>query len=103
MTRNVKEVFVAEGARIVVGARRQIEEGQQLERELGDAAKFIRTDITDAGQVSAMIDYTLASFGRVDCLVNNAGSPSPMVSIVDVDIEDFDRVMAVNVRGVCSG
>ena len=100
--RQIAEVFVAEGARIVVGARRA-DEGRQLERELGNAARFAQTDVSDARQVDAMIDCAVTSFGRVDCLVNNAGSPSPMVSITDVDMDDFDRVMAVNVRGVMLG
>jgi NAD(P)-dependent dehydrogenase (short-subunit alcohol dehydrogenase family) len=50
-----------------------------------------------------MSDYAIDAFGRIDCLVNNAGSPSPMVSILDEDIDNFDRVMAVNVRGVVLG
>jgi NAD(P)-dependent dehydrogenase (short-subunit alcohol dehydrogenase family) len=50
-----------------------------------------------------MVDYTIACFGRIDCLVNNAATPSPMVSIVDVDMDNFDQVMAVNVRGVMLG
>jgi len=50
-----------------------------------------------------MIDYAIDCFGRVDCLVNSAGSPSPMVSIVDVDMDDYEQVMAVNVRGVMLG
>ena len=100
--KRIAEVFVAEGARIVVGARRA-DEGQQLERELGNAARFVQTDVSDARQVNAMIDCAATTFGRVDCLVNNAGSPSPMVSITDVDMDDFDRVMAINVRGVMLG
>jgi NAD(P)-dependent dehydrogenase (short-subunit alcohol dehydrogenase family) len=100
--KRIAEVFVTEGARIVVGARRA-DEGQQLEGELGDAVKFIRTDVSDADQVKAMIEFAVSSYGKIDCQVNNAGSPSPMVSIVDVDMDDFDRVMAINVRGVMLG
>ena len=100
--RCIAEVFVAEGAQIVVGARRE-DEGEQLERELGKSARFISTDVSNAKQVKAMVDYAINSFGRVDCLVNNAGSPSPMVSIVDVDMENYEQVMAINVRGVMLG
>jgi NAD(P)-dependent dehydrogenase (short-subunit alcohol dehydrogenase family) len=81
--KRIAEVFVEEGARIVVGTRRA-DEGQQLEHELGNAARFVQTDVSDARQVKAMIDCAAAAFGRVDCLVNNAGSPSPMVSMLDV-------------------
>lgn len=100
--KRIAEVFVTEGARIVVGARRS-DEGEQLERELGAAAKFIRTDMTDPAQVAAMINCAVTAFGHVDCLVNNAGLPSPMVSIMDVDLDDFDRVMVLNVRSVMLG
>jgi NAD(P)-dependent dehydrogenase (short-subunit alcohol dehydrogenase family) len=47
-----------------------------------------------------MVDATLGWFGRVDCLINNAGIPSPMVSVVDLDAAHMDQVFAVNVRGV---
>jgi NAD(P)-dependent dehydrogenase (short-subunit alcohol dehydrogenase family) len=97
--KRIAEVFIAEGARIVAAARRQ-DEGSQLTQDLGGSARFIATDVSDAAQVKAMIDYAIDCFGRVDCLVNNAASPSPMVSIVDVDMDNYDQVMAVNVRGV---
>lgn len=100
--KRMAEIFVEEGARIVVAARRQ-EDGTQLERELGKNARFIATDVSDAAQVGRMIDHAIACFGHIDCLVNNAASPSPMVSIVDVDMDNFDQVMATNVRSVMLG
>ena len=100
--KRIAEVFVEEGARVVVAARRQ-NEGRQLERELGANLRFIPTDVSDAVQAKAMVDYAIACFGRIDCLVNNAATPSPMVSIVDVDMDNFEQVMAVNVRGVMLG
>jgi NAD(P)-dependent dehydrogenase (short-subunit alcohol dehydrogenase family) len=100
--RRIAEVYVAEGAQVVVAARRE-DEGKQLERELGKSAHFISTDVSDAAQVKAMVDCAIDAFGQVDCLVNNAGSPSPMVSIVDVDMDNYEQVMAINVRGVMLG
>jgi NAD(P)-dependent dehydrogenase (short-subunit alcohol dehydrogenase family) len=97
--KRIAEVFTEAGARIVIAARRH-DEGTQLQRDLGESARFIATDVSDAAQVKAMVDHAMACFGRVDCLVNNAGSPSPMVSIVDVDMDNYEQVMAVNVRGV---
>jgi NAD(P)-dependent dehydrogenase (short-subunit alcohol dehydrogenase family) len=98
----IAEVFVQEGAKVVVGARREVE-GKALETRLGPALKFIRTDVAIDADVRAMVACAVGTFGRLDCLVNNAAIPSPMVSIVDIDPEQADRVMAVNVRGVLLG
>jgi NAD(P)-dependent dehydrogenase (short-subunit alcohol dehydrogenase family) len=96
----IAEVFVEEGAKVVVAARRQ-EEGRALEKRLG--VRFIRTDVASEADVKAMIDFAVKAFGRVDCLVNNAGIPSPMVSITEIDVATIDQLMAVNVRGVLLG
>ncbi len=96
----IVELFVGEGAHVVVAARRE-QEGAALEKRLG--VRFIRTDVSSEADVKAMVDQTVKSFGRVDCLVNNAGIPSPMVSISEIDVPTIDRLMAVNVRGVLLG
>jgi NAD(P)-dependent dehydrogenase (short-subunit alcohol dehydrogenase family) len=96
----IVELFVEEGANVVVAARRQ-EQGQALEKRLG--VRFIRTEVSNEADVKSMVDRTMGWFGRIDCLVNNAGVPAPMVSITEIDIASIDQVMAVNVRGVLLG
>jgi NAD(P)-dependent dehydrogenase (short-subunit alcohol dehydrogenase family) len=96
----IAEVFVGEGAHVVVAARRT-DEGAALEKRLG--VSFVKTDVTIETDVQGMIDHAAARYGRIDCLINNAGSGSPIVSISGVDVTDFDHVMAVNVRGVFLG
>jgi NAD(P)-dependent dehydrogenase (short-subunit alcohol dehydrogenase family) len=96
----IVELFVEQGAKVVVAARRQ-EEGAALEKRLG--VRFIRADVSSESDVKTMIDQTVKWFGRVDCLVNNAGVPSPMVSITEIDVPTIDRLLAVNVRGVLLG
>jgi NAD(P)-dependent dehydrogenase (short-subunit alcohol dehydrogenase family) len=98
----IAEVFVAEGAR-VVGAGRRESEGRALEKRCGPSLSFIRTDVADEASVRAMIDHAVGRFGRLDCLVNNAGGGSPMVSITDVTSEQFSSVFDTNVRGVMFG
>jgi NAD(P)-dependent dehydrogenase (short-subunit alcohol dehydrogenase family) len=96
----IVELFVEEGANVVVAARRR-QEGSALEKRLG--IQFIRADVANEADVKAMVDQTVKWFGRVDCLVNNAGVPSPMVSITDIDVPTIDQLLAVNVRGVLLG
>ena len=93
----IAELFVEEGANVVVAARRK-DEGQALEKRLG--VRFVRTDMASESDIKAMIDHAVKLFGRVDCLVNNAGIPAPMISITEVDAATIDQVLAVNVRGV---
>jgi NAD(P)-dependent dehydrogenase (short-subunit alcohol dehydrogenase family) len=96
------ERFVAEGAKVVIAGRRR-EEGEALARRLGPAASFIRTDVAKEAEVKAMIEHALATFGRLDCLFNNAGNPGRMTGIADVDMGHFDAIMNVHVRGVVLG
>ena len=65
------ELFIAEGAQVVIAARRQVE-GEELAQRHGRAASFIRTDVAQEADVQAMVAHCLSQFGRLDCLVNNA-------------------------------
>jgi len=96
----IVEVFATEGAKVVVAARRQ-EEGGALEKRLG--VRFVRTDVASEADVKAMVDDAVGSFGRLDCLVNNAALPAPMISIAEIDVATIDQLLAVNVRGVLLG
>jgi NAD(P)-dependent dehydrogenase (short-subunit alcohol dehydrogenase family) len=96
------EVFVAEGAKVVIAGRRK-DRGERLARKLGEAASFIRTDVSVEADVKAMIDHAVDHFGRLDCLVNNAGRGSQFATIADVDLEQFDAVIAVHLRAVLAG
>ncbi len=96
------EVFVTEGAKVVIAGRRQ-DRGEKLARKLGDAASFISTDVSIEADVKAMIDHAVDRFGRLDCLMNNAGRSSQFATIADVDLEQFDAVIAVHLRAVLAG
>jgi len=96
------ELFAAEGAKVVIAGRRQAE-GEALAKQLGPAALFARTDITREADIKSLIEQTLAKFGRLDCLFNNAGNPGKIAPIADIDMDHFDTVIATHVRGVVLG
>jgi NAD(P)-dependent dehydrogenase (short-subunit alcohol dehydrogenase family) len=99
----VVEVFVEEGARVVI-ADLLVEEGQALAARLGDAVRFRRTDVSSREEVQALVDHAIAEFGDLDVMVNNAGiSDNDAASVLDADFAAFEKIMAVNVKGVMLG
>jgi NAD(P)-dependent dehydrogenase (short-subunit alcohol dehydrogenase family) len=106
MGRTAALMFAAEGARIVVAdfSEEGGEETVRLVREAGGEATYVRTDISSEADAKAMVDHAIATYGRLDTLYNNAGiMPEEDHSVVDTPVEAWDRVMAVNVRGVFLG
>jgi len=93
----IAEVFVAQGATVIAAGRRQVE-GEALQNRLG--LTFIRADVSNDADVAALFQQTSARHGRLDCLVNNAGISAKPSSLAEIDFEDFDKVMAVNIRGL---
>src|SRR5258708_13693077 len=96
------EVVVANGAKVVIAGRRQ-DRGEKLAGKLGDAASFISTDVSIEADVKAMIGHAVDRFGRLDCLMNNAGRSSQFATIADVDLEQFYPVISLHLRAVLAG
>lgn len=69
-----------------------------LEEEYGVNSRYVRTDVSEKDDVRELVDRTIDEFGRIDHLVNNAGILIPGTS-QEIDIEDWDRVIDVNLRG----
>jgi NAD(P)-dependent dehydrogenase (short-subunit alcohol dehydrogenase family) len=96
------QAFVGEGARVVV-ADLDDAAGEDLAASLGEAAVFARTDVSDADSVRAVIALALERFGGLHVMVNNAGIASSFRRLMDDDLRDFNRVMAVDLYGVIVG
>lgn len=90
-----------EGASVVLTDLNE-RDGQAVAEQIGDRAVFIRHDVASEADWQNVIDTTLATFGRLDVLVNNAGFMT-MGSVVDCTLADYRKVNAVNSEGVFLG
>lgn len=91
--------FIAEGARVMI-ADINADGAKTMAAEMGDQAISFGVDLTQSDQVKSMADSAVEAFGSVDILVNNAGITHLPTLLEDVSEEDFDRVLAVNVKSV---
>jgi NAD(P)-dependent dehydrogenase (short-subunit alcohol dehydrogenase family) len=66
----------------------------------GHKAIGVRCNVADENSAAAMVQQTVAAFGRLDAAFNNAGVMSPAVEIADVSCEEYDRITDINLRGV---
>jgi glucose 1-dehydrogenase len=95
------EAFAGEGAKVVI-ADIDADGGQKAAEAIkaqGGRAQFIQTDVGDAGQAQRLVDQTLATFGRLDVLINNAGIIKT-AEFLEISEADFDAVLRVNLKGV---
>jgi NAD(P)-dependent dehydrogenase (short-subunit alcohol dehydrogenase family) len=99
------ETFVREGARVVFGDVRD-DEGKTVEaaiRASGGDAVYVHLDVTSEADWQHAVQTALGRHGRLDILINNAAIVIPRVPIEERTVEEWDRVMAVNARGVFLG
>lgn len=105
--RAITRRFLQEGARVVIGDVNEANAGQVLAEAQqaghGDRLRFIPTNVAVEADVEAMFDLAVDAFGRIDCVVNNAGVGGAFGPIVDTSVGDWDNTMAVLLRGVFLG
>ena len=94
--------FVEEGARVVV-ADIQVERGEALVAALGDATRFVRCDVTDEAQVAAAIQSAVDTWGRLDCMFNNAGIVGAIGPIAETDSAAWLRTIDILLHSVFYG
>ncbi|NBN89737.1 MAG: SDR family oxidoreductase [Actinobacteria bacterium] len=90
---------VAEGGKVVI-ADYGVERGEAVAKSLGDKAIFVKCDVTVESDVAAAADAAIAKWGRLDGCFANAGIVGISGPIAATPLEDFDKTMAVLVRGV---
>ncbi|XP_071738292.1 short-chain dehydrogenase reductase 3a-like [Rutidosis leptorrhynchoides] len=95
--------FINHGAKVVI-ADIHYQLGLNTAMQLGPNASFISCNVTKETDIANAVHFTISKYGKLDIMYNNAGVPcrTPL-SIVDLDLDMFDRVMSVNVRGVLAG
>jgi NAD(P)-dependent dehydrogenase (short-subunit alcohol dehydrogenase family) len=100
--RATAELLVAEGASVVI-ADVNVERGEEVAAYIGESAAFCQTDVSDADQVQSLVDFTVGHFGGLNIMFNNAGIGSPLKRFLPDDLEDFSRIINVNLFGVIVG
>jgi NAD(P)-dependent dehydrogenase (short-subunit alcohol dehydrogenase family) len=78
----------------------EAEETAALIRDTGAECLFVRSDVSSEADVQTLVQKTIATYGKLDCAFNNAGIDSSIKPLHEQSLEDFDKVMSVNARGV---
>lgn len=104
--RTAAEAFNREGATVII-ADLPKSQGDEVAKELSAAsgfpARFVPADVTSTDDVRHLVDTTWAEFGHIDVLYSNAGVPMSFTPVEEVTDEYYERMMAVNVKGVFLG
>ena len=101
--REAAKIFAAEGAKVVCSGRNEKQglETVEMIKNAGGEAAFFKADVTDEGQVKALVDFTIQTYGRLDYAFNNAGvSVAAGGPLHEVSQEKFDLALNVNLYGV---
>jgi len=100
--RATARILAREGARVIIGdvSERDGAETVRMIREHQGDAEFVRCDVARAADADAIVAAAVKKFGRLDCAFNNAGIAGAQRKTADYPEEEWDRIMAVNLKGV---
>jgi NAD(P)-dependent dehydrogenase (short-subunit alcohol dehydrogenase family) len=93
------ELFIEEGASVVLAARR-VDEGEAIQKRLGSASLFIKTDVVREESVANLVGASVNHFGKVDAFFCNAGEGGVLQKIGDIDVVAFDRSVDILLKNV---
>lgn len=91
-------LFAAEGARVVIGDIQE-ERGQEIAKELGDVAFFVKTDVSKASDVENLVASAVRKFGQLDVMFNNAALTLDGYKVDTYPEEMFDTLVGINLKG----
>jgi len=96
------QLFAREGATVVVAdvQREMASETVRIIKEAGGEAMFVECDVSNPADVEALVRVCVDTFGRLDCAVNNAAVLGDMGKLHECSEENYDRIMAINLKGV---
>ena len=96
--RAIAERFVASGAKVAIWDH-DLPFAEKTAREIGDNVRAFKVDVSDLAAVESTRDATLKAFGKIDILVNNAGITGTNKTVWEMDLDDWRRVMRINLDG----
>lgn len=102
--RATAKLLANQGASVVMGARR-IDRLQQVFEEIsqtGGSAVYLQTDVTKNKEVTALVDFAIQTYGRIDVMINNAGI-SQLQLMEDTDVQGWEQMIDVNLKGTLYG
>ncbi|XP_028780229.1 momilactone A synthase-like [Neltuma alba] len=96
--------FIQHGAQVIIADKDTLI-GPQVAKELGPSAQFVECDVTSEAQVAEAVNAAVDRHGKLDIMYNNAGITGPTFpySIAELNLDDFDHVMRINLRGTIAG
>jgi NAD(P)-dependent dehydrogenase (short-subunit alcohol dehydrogenase family) len=94
--------FGAAGAKVVFSGRQDAEgeKTAKLIRETGVECLYVHSDVSNEEDIKSLVQKTVETYGRLDCAFNNAGIESSNKPLHEQSIEEFDKLMSINVRGL---
>ena len=99
-------VFASHGCRVVLASQEETKKGRAAENELRDAgfeAQFVTCDVRDEAAMKSLVGQTVSYFGRIDCIVNNAGWHPPAMTITETGVDDFENLLRLNLTSTFMG
>ena len=97
----IAKAFVQEGAAVVIAATTlsKLQETVKDLQAMGGMAMAAPTDVRDENQIRRMVEETLRAFGKIDVLVNNSGIGGPTCNVVDMKLEEWNNILAIDLTG----